>query len=185
MAKLKLELDLFSDWKCVGEDGEYVPGNGTIEDAIIAAAATRLLSIDVPDESEKGYRRTDKVRALLDEKMGEAVEARIFSVSLEALDAQVRETIAKGWQKTNEYGNPLGEPLTLSQLVIDILTKKEDSYQRETRLEKWTRESIEKALKEVFSKEIEKARVAFAAQVDGVLQAKLRDMLASSLGLKA
>lgn len=184
MAKLKLELDLFSDWKAVGEDGDMVPGNGTIEDAIVAAAAERLLSLDVRDESEKGYRKTDKVRALLDEQIAAKVSERIKDVTLVELEGEVRNVIAKGWQKTDEFGNPSGS-ITLSGLVIKILNTKEGDYGRSTRIEKWIQEAIEKALREVFAKEIEAARAAFKAQLDGVLQAKLAETLRAALGLKA
>jgi len=101
------------------------------------------------------------------------------------VEAEVRQVIEEGWQKTDDYGTPKGETLTLKHRVSEILNARTDSYQRETRIEKMAREAIEKALDKVFKDEIEKARVAFRAQIDGVLQAKLRESLATSLGLHA
>ncbi len=185
MGKLKVELDVFSNEDATfDEEGNAYPTK-SLEEAIIAVAANKLLGIDVPDESEKGYHRADKVRELLTKRIEAAVSARVEAFTFDQVDVEVRKVIDEGWKRTDEYGTPVGEKLTLKDRVSQILNSRKDNYKRETRVEELAREAIETALKKVFDAEIEKARISFRAQIDGVLQAKLRESLAGALGLKA
>lgn len=205
MKTMKVELNLFTNWKQVSED-EWVPGDGSIEDAIIAAAAQQLLMVEVPveepaDEAEPKdpddifaepskpvrYEKREKLRVKLEERIASAVEEKVGAVAMTELEAEVRKVTAEGWNQTDSHGRATGKKTTLSSLVLDWFNANGDSFHsdRRTRIEKMIEKETSAALQKVFAAEIEAARVAFRAQLDGVLQAKLRETLASALGLKA
>lgn len=100
--KLVIEIDLGSLW--LGDEKE-----SSIAGFIADTAARRLL--DRADAHEVVGEFKDRVRGVLDEEIREKVRPLLDDV------------LSRVLQPTNAYGDPTGEPRTLSQIVVDTATR--------------------------------------------------------------
>jgi hypothetical protein len=113
-----------------------------------------------------------------------AIDAEVKRVVAATVRPEVETVLAEGWQPTDQWGESRGEKVTLRQRVNQILSQPEGSYDRTPWIQKVSKEILDGALRAELGKEIEAARKQFRAEVDAVLQAKIRESLASTLGLK-
>lgn len=110
------------------------------------------------------------------------VDAKLSALVEEHLRPAVAAVIAEGWQMTNHYGESTGPKVDLKARVSSMLNAT-DGYNRQSFIQKTAQEILDKGLREELGKQIEDAKKAFRAQVDGVLQAKFKEALAGALGL--
>lgn len=117
-------------------------------------------------------------------KLEEILEERVKCITDEEIKAQltpiVQATMAAGWQVTNSYGEPKGPNLGVRERISEFLTKKSDSYSHEG----WLAKTVEELLRKDFAEELKKVTAEFRRLVDANVQAKLKEALASSLGLQ-
>lgn len=131
-----------------------VGGGRTLADLIVRSALDRLVKDDPWSTVE------DRVQRIRDEEIRDHVKA----VIAEVLEGDLR--------RTNSFGEPVGKPTTLRELIVEearqILIRRDDSYPRngETVIGKLVREQVEVAFKKELSGVIaeEKAKVVAAVR---------------------
>ncbi len=57
----------------------------------------------------------------VEKKVAKAVDALVKEISQDTIRAHVEKTLAEGWTKANQWGEPTGEKITLSTVVRDGL----------------------------------------------------------------
>lgn len=147
----------------------------------------------------EGFREDQVVKAIagmveeqVHERVNEAVrgaikgalEDAIGELVLEQLRPAVAALIAEGWQKTNDYGDPVGPRVGLKERVNEQLQKCDSYGSREPWVNKYVREAIEAELRGDLGKELTKAKEAIRGTVTGIVQQKLNETLAEALGLR-
>lgn len=139
----------------------------------------------------------DGVRARTESKIEALAAAEFEKTSRAAVDDEIRsqvgEQLASGFQRTDEWGQPRGERVTLAQLVASYMTERvrdplNDSFRREagerTRAEWMIRDMIKHQLGQAFDEEIKRGQQAIRAAIDDIIKAKLAETLKSALGLR-
>ena len=166
MTKVKMEVELFSDWEHVGED-EWIPAGG-LEGAVLKELITKAmarLEKMVNEELEK------QLRAAISEKLDSVVKSR--------LEQEVDNLLAVGWPKTNRYGEPKGDPVSFKQRVSDALFTKDDY---------WNKSKVEQVAEAICKKHVEpvarQAKKKLEEQVDELLNKRFQELLRQSVGLK-
>jgi len=138
------------------EDGEpyrTIDGQATIADLVAAQITERLSKEDAWGGLRK---RASEIRA-------EAIR--------EAVRPQIEEAIAKPIQKTNSYGEPVGEPTTLRELIIDearkAVNEPVDKYARDkgTFLTQAVKREIQAALSAEIADAVKQARQQVADEI--------------------
>ncbi|QDY06126.1 hypothetical protein FJK98_02250 [Micromonospora sp. HM134] len=101
-----------------------------------------------------------------------------------AVQAEIATAMTAPIQRTNTFGAPMGEPTTLTELVIaeakSYLTRKvDDSYRSngQTVVQKFIAEAVDKAIK----KELAEAIADEKAKVVAAVRAKAADLIASAV----
>ena len=110
------------------------------------------------------------------------VDGALSRIVEEKLRPAVEAALAEGWQRTDKWGDLAGGRADLKTRIGELLEMRDD-YHRVRRIDAIAKETIEEALKKDFGETIDKAKAAFKAQVDGVIQAKLREALSTALGI--
>lgn len=126
----------------------------------------------------------DELAAHVRERVEAAVDERLSRLADEHLREAVAQIVREGFQQTNSYGEATGPRVTLKDRIGQYLAGR-DSYDRKSRIDAVFEKLLGEALNRELGEELKRAREAFRAQVDGVLQAKLTESLRSALGLKA
>lgn len=89
----------------------------------------------------------------------------------EAVLPMVEEAITEPIQKTSIYGDPIGDPVSLHEVIVDearkVITQPADQYNRSghTVLQKIVAEQVHAAFASVVAEEVKKARAAVADQI--------------------
>lgn len=112
MTQITVQLDLdelLAGYRRVGPDGEE-SGPVSMTDAIVSDAARQLV--------ERLVRDTDRYGALL-AQVNAARDAAIMERLLPLIDVALSRAI----QPTNGYGQPVGEPTTLTDVIVQKATK--------------------------------------------------------------
>jgi histone H3/H4 len=116
-----------------------------------------------------------------------ALEEQVRALVNDAIRPVLATVLDEGWQPTDQWGEPKGPKVTLRDRIgkaVSAFLDVRDGYDRQTAAEKVIKEEIEKAVRGDAGKELKRASEALRAQVDAVLQAKLRESLSSALGLR-
>lgn len=138
------------------EDGDpyrTTAGNATIADLVAAQITERLTKEDAWGGLKK---RASEIRA-------EAIR--------EAIRPQLEEALAAPFHKTNSYGEPVGEPTTMRELVISetrtVLNAPADQYNRDrgTMLTKAIRDEVKKALAAEIGDAVKLAREQVSGEI--------------------
>jgi metal-responsive CopG/Arc/MetJ family transcriptional regulator len=135
-------------------DGEeYQQGERTVADIVSAQIVDRLVQ-------ERGWPTLrDKVQEIRSE------------VIREVLRPQIEEAVAKPIQKTNGYGEPVGEPTTLRELIVDEVRKAVNapankySSDRSSFLAQAVAKEVQNALGKEITDAVKQARTLVADQV--------------------
>lgn len=114
----------------------------------------------------------------IEESMAEAVDARLKSLSDDALRGMFEKVLHEGWQLTNSYGEPNGRKVTLESRVREFLMGKPNDYNDP--MTTVFRESLTKALQGEMGLLIKEATEKLRAQLDGSIQEKLRAAVTSA-----
>ena len=176
---MKIEID-------IGEIGR---------EHLLEAMADKLLSAYVREEDTNSTYRThsplaEQMRSLIEEKISDiaekAVRERFEEVARERITAAVDAVLAEGWQRTDEFGNKIGEHVDLKGRISQIITeKRNDGYNRPalTLAERLVKESVEKMFADKFGKEIEAAQKDMRKQLDAVVAGKFTETIKRALGV--
>lgn len=162
---MKLEIEIFGN----SEDQ-------TIDEAIVEAAAHQILT--------QRTRRGDEDRPSTLEMR---IMRRVREVQDDEIRAQVRplvaEALVKGVRKTNSFGDPIGEPQMLRDLIIEeaqtLWNKTADprSRSRETVLQKAIREEVEGA----FTRELKEVIAEGKSEVLEAVKTQAAEVLAEAI----
>jgi len=114
------------------------------------------------------------------------LRARVLDLRNEEIREQVKPIVAAAIaapvQRTNSYGNPVGEPVPMTELIVkevhDYLGKR-DSYARDSQtvVQKLIREQVDLALKN----ELKDAIADEKAKVVAAVRAKAADLIATAV----
>lgn len=127
--------------------GVAVPEGVTLAEAIVDQAAKQLLA-SIKEETEPVRAR---VRAIRDEEIREQVRPL------------VGDTLGMLVQRTDEYGSPKGQPVTLREVILEKAAEsfKVSSRNRKSPLEEFITQEVDRA----FRGELQEAMKASRAQV--------------------
>jgi hypothetical protein len=167
-------------------------------DEVIEAMAAQLLGAEMTEDEDgnpvKYWDRTTATK-LLEKRLMKAIDEKAEAMVRDAFDetiqarvtAAVDDVLAAGWAVTDGYGNRRGDNVDLKGRISELLTKQESSGYNEpkrTVAEQIAKKIINDAFHATFQPELERARLALRAQVDGIVSARLNETLKSALGLK-
>lgn len=146
------------------DDDGYYDGPMTLGEAVAREIAGELMK----DESYPGLRQ--KVLSLREEEIREQLRPIVTG----ALEAPV--------QKTNSFGEPAGEPASLTSLIVkeaqSYLTRRADSYGTgQTIVQKFITEAVDRALK----KELAEVVADEKAKVVAAVRAKAAELIATAV----
>jgi hypothetical protein len=96
----------------------------------------------------------------------------------------VNAIVVEGWRKTDDYGTPVGERLTIRDRVEANL-KAKGSYDRLSRVDALIEKHVNQVLEKDLAEQMRQVRSSFHAKVEahicGVLTEELRRTIESSL----
>lgn len=129
-----------------------------------------------------------EVREALDQKtlqiVRDEVKRLVDGLTEERLRKDIDTYLEEGWQGTDTYGNPTGKVFTLRDRIRGVFDTRTDSYDRQTRVEKWVKDAVDYQLGKALAEELAAARTRLRAAFDEVLQAKFSTTIREALGLK-
>jgi hypothetical protein len=132
-----------------------------------------------------GYRVKEAVEArlegVLEESVSELVQTRLRELTDEALRKEMDRVLAEGWRKTNSYGEPTGDVVTLKSWILQYLTKSD--YGR-TPMEKVFSDVMEREMKSETGAIFTEVKVKLRAMVDKEIATKLRAAVSEAIGAK-
>lgn len=165
---------------------------------VIEAMAAQLLGCmyeyDEDDPTERPAYDRKKIgqhlRVYLDKKISAFAESAVraaFDETIQArIAAAVDDVLLKGWQATNEYGEPRGEKLDLKARVSAVLTQSRgDSYNRRPSvIESQVQSAVEGFLSNELRPIIEQAKANLKTCLDAKVMQTVSDTIAKSVGLR-
>lgn len=157
-----LDFDQYlSTYTGPGPDGEYGREPATFED-IIAERVAHIVATKVIGDRD----RYTSIR--------KSVEDRITELVAEKVDARIEAALAEPRQPTDGYGQPKGEPTTLTEIILTRVDQHlnsafKDQYNprtnNKTRLQVLADEAIDRKWDDEVRKSIEQAQAEVRAQV--------------------
>lgn len=163
--KLEIELDYLE---------------GTFEEAVAAAAARQLLHYYVADEAGDSRRvPTDLERRIRDE-----VLAKIEEEARAAAPDVVRELLEQGVRRTNTWGDPSGELVSLKTVIAEEVRKEltvSSGHRADTALSKLLKEEVERELKGELKGAVEEAKAVVVRAVGKEAREALEGALRKSM----
>jgi len=149
---INVTIDEITLTTVVAEASEYGPGS-TIGDLVAAQIVQRLTS------DRDWYERTREVAEIKREVIREAVRPAI------------EQAVAEPIQKTSVYGDPIGEPVTLREVIVDearkLVNKSTDQYSRsgQTVLQKLVADEVKEAFSAEIRDAVQQARASVADEI--------------------
>lgn len=112
--------------------------------------------------------------------VADTVNKHVDEVALEHIRPAIEKVMSDGWYKTDYYGNPSGDKITLRKRIETFLTEEyKNGYGDKAgpRIEKFVAEHVTQALKNDLSEQIEKARLSFREMVEEQIRQVLTKQL--------
>ena len=131
---------------------------------------------------EEGLDR--RVNEALRDAAQAAIDTMSDRIAKERVTKDIEAILAEGWQQTDSYGNHNGKLYTLRDRVRGFFDTKADSYDRQTRVEKWIAEAVQRELATVLKTEVESAQKRLRDAFDDVLKLKFADTMRKMLGVE-
>lgn len=123
----------------------------------------------------------DQISEVITDRVSSTIDARLEVLCDQTLQAGIDACIAKGWRRTNSYGEPIGDAVTLVDRIRDGLFKHYTSERR-------TSDALDQAVRSVFeshfANEIADARKRFRELVDKQLANHVQEILRRVVGIK-
>lgn len=147
------------------EDGDY-----TAQPVTLGEAIAKQVFADI-----KRGERYNSLRDMVENLRAEEIRGQIRPI--------VEAAVTKPIQRTNMYGSPTGEPITLTELIVSeaqaYLTKRDDRYgaDKRTVIEKLVADAVDKAIR----KELSEAIAEEKAKVVAAVRAKAADLIAEAV----
>lgn len=134
------------------ENGSYVAGERTV---------AHLVAEMIVDRLAQDHDRWYELRKTVTDVKREVIR--------EAVLPMVEQAISEPIQKTSAYGDPLGAPVTLREVIVDearkLLDKRADTYGSQTVLQKIVAEEVQKAFAAEIKDAVAKARASVADDI--------------------
>lgn len=157
---------VIGEWREYDVEGDYVgTGEKTLGDAVAAQIAADL-------KRDEGY---STLRRRVMELRDQEIRTQIAPIVAKAIEDPV--------QRTNEYGRPVGEPTTLTELIVKevhaYLTRRSDQYRSgsQTVVEKFVADAVDKVVK----RELAEVIVEEKAKVVAAVRAKAAELIAQAV----
>lgn len=171
-APLTVTVDLAALGMRYDEDGEPA-SRQSFEDAVIEAAAEKLLA----DTKEARHALKERVQRIRDEELRSAIAAEVRA----AMDLPI--------QKTSQWGEAKGDPVTIRELIRLELAQflsasprgndyRSSSDKTPRNLEEMIREVANQALRQEFETEVRDARKAIMEKVTELALAATQKLIA-------
>lgn len=159
------------------DDGDPIEGPTTVEDLVLQMAADRL----VRQVMREGYDWRGDLRKRVNSIRDEVIA--------EKLRPDIEAAFAGPIQKTNNYGDPVGEPTTLREVVVGrveewLKSSDRDSFRNPKGLTK-PQQLIAEEVDRVLAREMKDAIAAAKAEVVAAVQAKGAELLAQTIAAMA
>jgi uncharacterized protein (DUF2267 family) len=110
----------------------------------------------------------------------EAIESKMDALMDEQLRPEVARILAEGWSKTNSYGEPVGQRLTLRDRIATYLNG--DGYRKP--LDEIFRSELERQLKTEAGKAFTEALNGLRGRVDSEFGARIQAAIKTAFGMK-
>lgn len=171
---ITIDLDLdrhLAEHRGFDHEGEPVSGPTTVEDVVLGLVVDRLVN------------RFVSGRGAWDNTVRDRVNEVTHEVIVEKITPMVTDAIAAGVQKTNSYGEPIGEPVTMRDVIVatakEWLEKPTNDYgrDRKTRLQALLHDEVERAMKAELKATIDAAK----AEVEAAVREKGAEVLAETI----
>lgn len=176
--RVNLEIDLdkyLVAFRGYDGDGELIEQPQTLEEVVLERAASIVADRVSRDES-KGLR--DRVHGITQEE----IRARIIPV--------VEAAITSPIQRTNDYGNPVGEAVPLTDEIVRLthayLNGQGGGYSRDrgTPVQQFIKEAVKKVVDAEFAAAVKEAKGQIAAAVHGQLAGLMQKAVMDLAGIK-
>lgn len=122
--------------------------------------------------------RLSELDGEIHDRLKQAVDARFRELTDEALRAECAKILTEGWRKTDSYGSPTGETLTLSSRVRDYIAKG-DGYNNP--VQDAHKKAVDEALKGEMGGLIKEATEKLRGMLDKTIADKLRAVLSDAV----
>lgn len=180
--KVALEIDLD---KYLVQSSGYDPDVGvaveptTIEGLVIDRAAQMMCDRAIGGGREGIADLRRRVQGVTETEIREAVRPL------------VEEALLSGIRKTNSYGDPIGEPMTLRAEIVriatDYMNKPSDSYSRGkgTVVQQFVKTEVDKAVKAELKTALDEAKEEVVAAVRGQAATLITKTITDLAGVRA
>jgi hypothetical protein len=154
----------------------------------IEGLSADAVKVIVRETIESFYGLRETAQEAVTKQVRETVEEMTIGMAQEQIAALVTKVLDEGFEEHDRYGNKQGKRITAQALIIEQLTAKVggDSYGRDTQT--WAQKAAGTVLGHTFEKhfqaDLDRAKVAFKAQIDELLKGKLVASLKDALGLR-
>ncbi|RJQ07712.1 MAG: hypothetical protein C4551_06245 [Bacillota bacterium] len=147
----------------------------TIEDRLLESKVVKVAAAQLLEE--------------IREKAHSSAQALVKDRTAKAVDKAIADVLAGPWRRTNTWGEPTGEAITLAELVRERLNEKAHDYGMSrdkplTVLEKGVQDAVEAALKGELKPLVAEAQTKFRKALDDVLVSTLKKSLAEALQVR-
>lgn len=155
------------------EEGDPIQSPSTVEDVVLGLVADKLVATLFREGYDWRGNLTRRVASIRDEQIAAAVRP------------DVEAALAGTVQKTNSYGDPVGEPTTMRDLIVArvdewLKSSDRDSFRNPKGLTK-PQAIIAEQVDKVLAKEMKAAVDAAKAEVVAAVQAKGAELLAQTI----
>lgn len=152
-------------------DGDYSVQPVTFEDLVLDAAAFKLMSAAI----NKRDGSWDTLRKRVDDITKEQIA--------EAIQPLIREAIENPFRKTNTFGEPVGEPVTLREVIVEQARKTMSEPVDRNRREKgsWLDDHIRTTVQAVVKDELAPVIAEAKAEVLTKIGAAASDMIVAAV----
>jgi len=144
------------------------------EDGAISGQFAAVVVQAVAKRFEKGI--AEKVTAAIEQR----VEALVNEITEARIADEVERLLRDGFQETDSYGSARGPKKTVGQIIIEMLTKKDQYSSRYNDLPSIVSDVVRKR----FDTEVEEGAKRLRASIDDTIRGKVNEALQSALGLK-
>lgn len=175
---LSLDLDSYlAVHRGYDEDGESIQSPTTVEDIVLRIAADSIVRHVMRDGYDWRGDLRNRVGSIRDDLIAEKLRPDI--------DAAFAGPV----QKTNTYGDPVGEPVTMREVIVGrveewLKSSDRDSYRNPKGLTK-PQQLIAEEVDRVLAREMKEAIAAAKAEVVAAVQAKGAELLAQTIAAMA
>jgi hypothetical protein len=145
-------------------------------DEVLAAVSQKLVD-------DHAYDR--EVMRIVREQIPVLVEHQFTAAIKEQIAAAVADVVANGWQKTDGYGSPKGDRMSLGARIGEFLEHRTAGYGEESRtINVLIKTAVTDAVRGEFDPIIAEAKKVLASRLDAEIMAGVARAITEAVGLR-